>query len=146
MDFDYIRNRFESGNRLLATSALLLAVFMLPACVSDTLSQQDTQPQTLAETPSYDPVQREQAVAEIREKAEQEGSGELTNAFAEPDGPNEPMNSSEQAQLINELEQNAQQNSNAIPDAELEAKQRSIRELQQKARSHYNNAVNNIQN
>ena len=80
------------------------------------------------------------------EKAEQEGSGELTNAFADPDGPNEPMAHSEQAQLISELEQNAQQNSNAISDAELEAKQRSIRELQQKARSHYNNAVNNIQN
>ena len=125
---------------------LLPVVILFSACVSDTLSQQDTQPKTLAENPSYDPAQREQAVAEIREKAAQEGGGELTNAFANQDGPNEPMQASEQEQLIRELEQNAEQNANNIPDAELEAKQRSIRELQQKARSHYQNAVSNIQN
>ncbi|MGI9350687.1 MAG: hypothetical protein ACR2O3_03925 [Rhizobiaceae bacterium] len=124
----------------------LAAALTLSACVSDTLSTADTQPQPLAENVSYDPEQREQAIAEIREKAAQPGSGELTNAFAEQDGPNEPMQASEQAELINQLEQNAQQNTDSVTDAELAEKQRSIRELQQKARNHYSNAVNNIQN
>ena len=125
---------------------LLIAGLVLSACVSDTLSTTDTQPQPLAENVSYDPEQREQAIAEIREKADQPGSGELTNAFAEQDGPNEPMQASEQAELINQLEQNAQQNADTVTDAELAEKQRSIRELQQKARNHYDSAVSNIQN
>ncbi|MEM9279963.1 MAG: hypothetical protein AAGA76_15460 [Pseudomonadota bacterium] len=128
-----------------ALSVLFLAG-LLSACVSDTLSTVDTQPKPVAENVSYDPAQRDQAVAEIREKAAQSGSGELTNAFVDQDGPNEPLTASEQAQLINELEQSAQRNSGSVTDAELEAKQRSIRELQQKARTHYDSAVNNIQN
>lgn len=125
-----------------------MVTISLSACVSDTLSTVDTQPKPtpIAENVSYDPAQREQAVAEIREKAAQEGSGELTNAFADQNGPGEPMVASEQAELINQLEQNAQQNSEYISDTELEAKQQSIRELQQKARTHYNNAVSTIQN
>ena len=135
-----------SAKNLLMVFALLAVVVALSACVSDTLSNVDTQPQPLAQNVSYDPVQRDQAIAEIRQKAEQSRDGELTNAFADPDGPNETMSEYEQAARINELEQRAIQNSSAVTDAELAEKQRSIRELQQKARSHYNNAVNTIQN
>ncbi len=129
---------------LIGTLILLTVVILLSACVSDTLSTVDTQP--LAEDVSYDPVQREQAVAEMREKASQPGSGELTNAFADPDGPNEAMNELDQAARIIELEYSANQNATNVTDEEMAEKQRSIRELQQKARSHYQNAVESIQN
>jgi len=138
-----------SGTRnLFLVLALVASVVFLPACVSDTLSNVNTQPQPqpLAVNASYDPAQREQAVAEIRQKAAQPGSGELTNAFADPDGPNEAMTESEQAARISELEQSADRNASIVSDAELAEKQRSIRELQQKARNHYNNAVNTIKN
>ncbi len=133
---------------LLKVGAIILAAVLFSACVSDTLSTQNTEPQTLAEEnpPSYDPVQREQAVAEIREKAAQPGSGELTNAYTEANGPNEPLTPSEQAARINELEHNAAQNNGAVSDAELASKQKSIRELQNQARNHYKNAVNTIKN
>ncbi|MEM9332386.1 MAG: hypothetical protein AAGA53_13740 [Pseudomonadota bacterium] len=135
--------KFGHGKLALA----LAAGIALSGCVSDTLSTVDTQPKPVAaENVSYDPEQRAQAIAEIREKAAQSGSGELTNAFVNQDGPSEPMSASEQAQLINQLEQNATQNQKSVTDAELEAKQRSILELQQKARTHYDNAVNDIQN
>ena len=128
---------------------LVAAGLLLSACVSDTLSTVDTQPQPIAqtqETPDFDPIQREQAIAEIRDKAAQPGSGELTNAFAEPDSPNEPMTPQEQAARIAEMERSAERNSGTISDAELAEKQRSIRELQEKAKNHYGNALNTIQN
>ena len=56
------------------------------------------------------------------------------------------MTESEQAARISELEQSADRNASIVSDAELAEKQRSIRELQQKARNHYNNAVNTIKN
>jgi len=127
---------------------VLLGIFF-SACVSDTLSTTDTQSQQLAEqqeTPSYDPVQRQQAIEEIRAKSEQQGSGELTDPFAEANGPNEPLTPQEQASKIEEMQNTAQQNNEVMTDAELEAKQRSIREMQNKAKSHYGNAVNQIKN
>ncbi|MEM7068880.1 MAG: hypothetical protein AAF478_08335 [Pseudomonadota bacterium] len=136
----------KNAGGLLPVSVLLFAVLSQSACVSDTLNTQNTQPQPLAETPTYDPAQREQAIAEMRAKGAQPGSGELTSAFVESDGPNQPLTSSEQNSLINELEQGAAQNEANVTDAELAAKQRSIRELQEKARNHYDNAVNSIQN
>lgn len=132
----------------LKAGILALAAFALSACVSDTLSQQNTQPQTLAEqkTPNYDPEQRAQAVEEIRAKAEQPGSGELTSAYITNDGPTEPLSQEEKDAKIAELEESAAQNSNSVADAELAAKQNSIRDLQNQAKTHYNNAVNNIKN
>lgn len=138
----------EQAQHSIRYIALFGVVLMVSACVSDTLSTQGTAPQPLAEQkpPTYDPIQRDQAVAEIREKAAQPGSGELTNAYAVANGPNEPLTAAEQQARINELERNAAQNSASVSDAELAAKQRSIQELQGQARSHYNNAVNQIQN
>ncbi len=134
--------------KLTQYTALLLACVVMSACVSDTLSNVDTTPQPLAaeKPPSYDPVQRQQAVEEIRAKAEQTGSGELTNPYVEANGPNEPFTPQEQAAKIAELENTLAQNEVVVTDAELAEKQRSIRELQQKAKSHYGNAVNQIKN
>lgn len=128
--------------------ALVLAGIMASACVSDTLSTVDTTPQPLAaeKPPSYDPVQREQAIEEIRAKAGQPGSGELTNPYVEANGPNEPLTAQEQARKIQELKNTAAQNDAVATDSELAEKQRSIRELQNKAKSHYGNAVNQIKN
>jgi len=137
-------------NRIKCVKAMVLlsASLLVSACVSDTLSNVDTAPQQLAseKPPSYDPVQREQAIAEIRAKAEQPGSDQLTNPYVEANGPNEPFTPQEQAQKIAELENTAQQNEVVVTDAELAEKQRSIRELQQKAKSHYGNAVKQIKN
>lgn len=128
--------------------ALVLVGLVTSACVSDTLSNVDTTPQPLAaeKPPSYDPIQREQAVSEIRAKGEQPGSGELTNPYLEANGPNEPLTPQEQARKIKELQSTSSQNDVVVTDAELAEKQRSIRELQKKANSHYGNAVNQIKN
>lgn len=135
-------------HKTLNVLAIVLAGFIMSACVSDTLSTVDTTPQPLAaeKPPSYDPVQREQAIAEIRAKAAQEGSGELTNPYVEANGPNEPLTAKEQARKITELKNTAARNDAVATDAELAEKQRSIRELQKKAQSHYGNAVNQIKN
>lgn len=128
--------------------ALVVAGMIVSACVSDTLSNVDTAPQPLAaeKPPKYDPVQREQAIAEIRAKAAQPGSDELTSPYVADNGPNEPLTPQEQAKKIAELQNTAAQNDAVVTDSELAEKQRSIRELQKKANSHYGNAVNQIKN
>ncbi len=127
-------------------SAAAFACVLVSACVSDTLSTQNTAPQPLAETPSYDPAQRELAVQEIRAKADAPASGQLTSAYVTNDGPTTPLTAQEQADKIAELSQSADQNSSSVPDAELEAKQQSIRDLRNQAKTHYNSAVNTIKN
>ena len=152
------------------TVKLLIAACLLTGCVStaDTLSSVNTQPtpeplqtngtgatvqtasiqteNTGSEEVNYDPAQRAQAVAEIRAKSANASSGVPTNAFAQADGPNSPLSAEEQAAKITELESSATRNNASITDAELAAKQRSIKELQQKAKTHYNSAINNIKN
>lgn len=134
-------------HRLIAP-VLLLASLVGSGCVSGTLGTVDTQPQAAAakSNPRVDPQMRAKAVAEMRLKAEQTNSGVLTNAFADPDGPNETMTPQDQDQRIEELSQNAAYNSSSVPDSELDEKQRSIQEMQNQARTHYNSAVQTIQN
>jgi hypothetical protein len=136
------------NSRLAKKGIAAIAFMLVSGCVSDTLSQQGTQPQPLAEqkTPSYDPVQRDQAVAEIRQKAAQSGSGELTSAYVTNDGPTTPMSPEEQAAKISELEGSAAQNTASVQDAELASKQQSIQQLRNEAKTHYNNAVSTIKN
>ena len=129
--------------RLLLTMSVVCLVFS--GCVSSTMDSVDTQTTSLEEPPTYDPAQRSQAVAEIRAKAGQ-SSGELTNAFASGDGPNETMAVHRQQTLINQLEQDAARTQATIEDEELTNSQQSIRQLQHKARSHYKNAVTTIEN
>ncbi len=138
----------DNKHRAMNIMVLVFVGALASACVSDTLSNVDTTPQPLAaeKPPSYDPVQREQAIAEIRAKAEQPGSGELTSPYVEANGPNEPFTPAEQAAKIAELENTSRQNDVVVTDAELAEKQRSIRELQKKANSHYGNAVKQIKN
>lgn len=133
---------------IIKTITLFALGLSASGCVSDTLSQQNTQPQPLATnaSASYDPAQREQAIAEIRAKAENANSGELTNAYATNDGPTTPLTAEEQAAKIAELERNAATNQTTVTDAELASKQRSINDLRNKAKSHYNNAINSIAN
>jgi len=134
--------------------ALVLASLTVSACVSDTLSVQNTQatPEPLVQpvsgtgNDSFDPAQRQQAIAEIRAKAENSSTPELTNAYSAADGPNRPLTAEEQAAKLAELNQTADQNSRGVSDAELEEKRRSIRELQAKGQNHYDKAVKSIQN
>lgn len=138
----------RAGFRVRLPVILCASGMLLAGCVSSTLETVDTQPepQPLAAEPThYDPQQRDQAVAEIRAKASQP-NGELTNAFAEAEGEGELMSRDAKNRTINELETGITQESEAIPDAELSASQRSIREMQQKARSHYDSAVTEIKN
>lgn len=140
--------RSHNVHRLQVTKlALTVMAVLLSGCVSDTLSQQDTQSRVREPvSASYDPAQRAAAVEEIRFKAAQPGSGQLTNAYTDANGPNEPMTPEEQAARIAELEGSAAANSATITDAELEAKQQSIEKLRSRAATHYNSAVNSIRN
>ncbi len=125
----------------IAAGALLSLV---SGCVSSNVSNIDTQT-TAVEELTYDPVQRTAAIEEIRAKSG-ETNGELTNAFASGDGSNETLTTREQQALINELEKNSAQNSTSVEDEELTDSQRSIRAMQNKARSHYKNALSDIEN
>ena len=139
---------FGRGFYRFCRAVAIVSVFsLLGACVSDTLSRQDTSTQ-LAEpsNASYDPAQREAAIQEIRAKAAQPGSGELTNAYTDGNGPNEPLTPEEQAAKIAELEGSAAANSASVTDAEVAKKQQSIKNLQSRARTHYNSTVNSITN
>lgn len=159
----------KSEMRVLKYGVLLCSVFGVSACVSNTLEVQNTQttPEPLLQNAAtttqdpllqnasatgtdpdvnYDPIQRAQAVAEIRAKAENASTPELTNAYTVADGPNRPLTAEEQAAKLAELNQTVENNNRGISDAELEAKQRSIRELQARGQNHYDSAVKSIQN
>ncbi len=130
--------------------ALLVSIPLLGACVSSNSARIDPQqatyeqPEQLEEV-SYNPQARADAVIEIRSKASQR-SGELTNAFASGDGPAEPMTKQEQAQRIADMEKNASINSGAVSDAEVTDSQRSVKSMKWKAKSHYQKAVEQIEN
>lgn len=136
----------RSGFQILRSGIAATAIGLLFAgCVSSNVGSIDTQTAVVEEELTYDPVQRAAAVEEIRAKSG-ETSGELTNAFASGDGPNETLTAREQQSLINELEKNAAQNDAVVPDQELTESQRSIIAMQNKARSHYKNALSDIEN
>lgn len=140
-------NKRKTLRRLNAATAIVACV-LLSACVSETLSTQNTAPQPLAQTETlrYDQAQREQAIAEIRAKSDAPGSGQLTSAYVTNDGATTPLSAEEQAAKIAELEQSASQNSGSVPDAELAAKQQSIQDLRNQAKTHYDSAINTIKN
>jgi len=128
-----------------------ICTLTVSGCVSSTLGSVDTQPTpqpvaTSSSNPSFDPAAREAAVADIRAKADAPGSGELTNAFVEADNPTaDPFTQQEQSERISGLEQAATSNENAVTDAELAARQQSIRDMRSKANSHYKDAVQSIE-
>jgi len=143
--------------------ALLCVSWILSACVSDTLSVENTQVaptpvvQNAAQTTgatqptdtsnaSYDPIQRAQAVAEIRAKADNSSTPGLTNAYTVSEGSTRPLTAEEQAAKLAEINRTVEAKNLGISDAELEAKQRSIRELQARGQNHYEKAVTTIQN
>lgn len=130
----------------------LLSALAVSGCVSDTLNSTNTSPlpepikASHTQDVNYDPVQREAAIAEIRQKAANANSGQLTNAYAAADGPNEPQSPDEAAAKIQALQQIAGQEEAGSIDPELAAKQLQIKQLQQKARTHYGNALQTIEN
>ncbi|MGB7286154.1 MAG: hypothetical protein WBC71_04405 [Salaquimonas sp.] len=151
-------------------------IWMLSGCVSSTLetsqfkpvgaqqnsiSTQDTssnQPVALAQDAanetgdinSNDPnaisaAARAQGIQEMRSKAEGR-SGEKTHIGALPEPAAQQLSAEEQAQKANELKAAAAEASASVSDAEIDSKQNSIRRLQKKARSHYDDAVQGIEN
>ncbi|WP_075996512.1 hypothetical protein [Salaquimonas pukyongi] len=128
-------------------------------------SPQDTQPQALtaervpAETPPAeavdrdaaatgsvgDPVKRQQAVDEIRSKAAA-SSGQKTQIGAVPGSATGQMSAQEQADIAAKLEDSRQATGAELSDAEVEARKAAIRRLQQKGKSHYDRALEAIEN
>ena len=137
-------NRFERQHLTRHLAVALLCAPLACGCVSNTLSVQNTQPQPVAL--NHDPAQRQQAINEIRQKANQPGSGQLTDAYFTQNGSTTTLSPEQRAARIRELEIDAAQNNATASDAELAAKQQSIRELQSQARSHYNKAIKRIEN
>ena len=159
----------KSDIRKLTSLAMLFAFSGLYGCVSNTLSVENTQttPEPLLQNAAtttqdpllqnaavtgtdqdvnYDPIQRAQAVAEIRAKVENSSTPELTTAYTVNDSPTRPLTAEEQAAKLAELNRTVETQNRGITDAELEAKQRSIRELQARGQNHYESAVKTIQN
>ena len=130
---------------LCAMVALFVVGASLGGCVSSTLnSVQQSELETTKEL-TYDPVAREQAVAEMRAKAEVRNT-ENSNAFASQDGPNRPLTASEADAKIRALNASTNALSTQISDEEMNAKQRSIENLRQKAKNHYSDALRKIEN
>ena len=146
-----MKNQSSKTRLRVSLVAALCAGILLQACVSSTLgtakqsASLQPEPAQTAETASYDPVQRENAIAEMRQKASR-SSGELTNAFVNPDGPNEPMSQEHKQRLLDEMNRQAAQSQNVITDSELEARQRTIADMQNRARNHYKKTLSSIEN
>ncbi|MFK5977941.1 MAG: hypothetical protein QM488_03535 [Rhizobiaceae bacterium] len=133
---------------LCAMMALFVVGFSAGGCVSSSLnSVQQSEVATSIETddPAYDPIAREQAVAEMRAKADAKNT-ENANAFLSQDGPNRPLTASEADAKIRALNASTSDLSTRISDEEMDAKQRSIAELRRKAKSHYSDALRKIEN
>lgn len=128
-------------------------------------SPQDTQPQALtvegtspptlpAETLDRDaaatgsvsdPAKRQQAVDEIRSKAAV-SSGQKTQIGPVPSSATGQMSAQEQADIAAKLEDSRQATGSELSDAEVEARKAAIRRLQQKGKSHYERALEAIEN
>lgn len=130
---------------LCAIMALLFVGFLASGCVSSTLnSVQQSELDTNKEL-SYDPVAREQAVAEMRAKAA-ELNTQSSNAFASQENTNHPLTASEADAKIRALNASTAELGTQISDEEMDAKQRSIAALRRKAKNHYSDALRKIEN
>lgn len=152
------------------TSLILIAILYFSAgCVSTTLESEQfrpagsaqpapatsnasaepvelTSPDTVAaQAGGVNPTAREQAVQEIRAKAAHT-SGQKTQIGELPDTAAPQLTPAEQAQKQQQLKQAAAEASASVSDAEVQSKQESIRRLQNRARSHYDNAIDSIEN
>ena len=92
-----------------------------------------------------DEVARQRAIAEMRAKGQQT-SGQKTTIGALPEPATSQLTNAEREQKAKELAEKVDAVNETISEGEVETKQQSIRRLQQKARSHYENAIENIEN
>ena len=81
----------------------------------------------------------------IRAKASQP-TNKRTSMGSIPNTATSQLSTEEQARIKLQLAQSGQASQSQTPDSELEAKQASMRALQRKAKSHYDDALNNIEN
>lgn len=94
---------------------------------------------------AVNPAAREQAVEEMRAKAEQT-SGEKTHIGALPETAAKQLTPRQQQTKSAELKAAVAQAQSSVSDAEVQSKQSSIQRLRQKAKSHYQDAVKRIEN
>lgn len=92
-----------------------------------------------------DPAKRQQAVDEIRAKAAV-SSGQKTQIGAVPGAATEQMDTREQADIASKLDESRKAVGSELSDAEIEARQAAIRRLQKKGKTHYEQAVDAIEN
>lgn len=122
---------------------LIISTVLVSGCVSSTLDS--AKPETVEKTPTYDPVARAKAIAEMREKAA-DTSGKKTSAFQTPETSVRPLTTSEANGRIQELNSNSSSLADQLTDEELIDKQRSIEEMRIKAQTHYEDALDKIEN
>jgi len=129
-------------------ASIIFAGIATGGCVSSSLNE-TLQPEVAAseetKEPTFDPAAREQAVAQMRAKAENK-SDEKTNAFRNQDGPLRPLTNSEANAKISALNASSKARNDQLSGGEQDANQASIDELKRKAKSHYADAVRNIEN
>ena len=92
-----------------------------------------------------DEAARQRAIAEMRAKG-QKTSGQKTTIGALPEPATSQLTDVEREQKARELSEKVDAVNETISEGEVETKQQSIRRLQQKAKSHYENAIENIEN
>ena len=92
-----------------------------------------------------DPAKRQQALEEIRAKAAA-SSGEKTRIGTVPEAASEQMSLQEQSAIAAELEESRRATGSELSDAEVEARKAAIRRLQQKGKTHYERALDSIEN
>jgi len=92
-----------------------------------------------------DPAKRQQALEEIRAKAAA-SSGEKTHIGAVPEAASRQLSSEEQSAIAADLENSRKAADSQLSDAEVEARKAAIRRLQQKGQTHYERAIDSIEN
>ena len=92
-----------------------------------------------------DEAAKQRAIAEMRAKG-QKTSGQKTTIGALPETATSQLTDAEREQKARELAEKVDAVNQTITESEVETKQQSIRRLQQKARSHYDSAIENIEN
>ena len=90
-------------------------------------------------------VDRAEALAQIRAKADALDSEEKTNVFERDESSVARMSTEQKSRLKAEMAELARRNQDAIPAEEAERKTNEIRSLQREAQTHYRNKLNTIE-
>ncbi|GEM_PF-6718675 len=101
--------------------------------------------QTTDPADGIDEAGKAAAIAEMRAKGQQT-SGQKTHIGALPETAASQLTTAERAKKSAELAKKVTEANSEVTDGEVASKQASIRRLQQKAKNHYQSAVNAIEN